>query len=108
MECNTEEKKCELTEFFANAYGNMIERVKLTVEFFLCFHIQYRIVDIEIVYIEKCLFLFIKASVHWEPCGSECGPGKPECPKFEKCQTAKEHEGSPLLCSGKCEKIPAF
>ena len=34
MECNTEEKKCELTEFFANAYGNMIERFELIVEIF--------------------------------------------------------------------------
>ena len=51
---------------------------------------------------------FFKEWINWEPCGQECGPGMPECPEDEKCQTAKEYEGSSLLCHGRCEKVTSF
>ena len=58
--------------------------------------------------IVKEVFTGLEDWTKWEPCGTECGEGKPECPKYEKCQTEKEHGGSPLLCFGRCEKIPSY
>ena len=52
--------------------------------------------------------IFFKEWINWEPCGQGCGPGMPECPEDEKCQTTNEYEGSPLLCHGRCEKVTSF
>ena len=46
--------------------------------------------------------------INWEPCGQACGPGMPKCPNDEKCQMTEHHDGSPLLCHGRCEKVSSF
>jgi len=65
--------------------------------------------DIEINKCKMAYFFAVELEwINWEPCGQGCGPGMPECPKDEKCQTTDEYDGSPLLCHGKCEKVTSF